>query len=66
MALEDLLNNKLRLTPKQNKVPKDMQNLIHYIKTGTLNLQVGYHRRIVSTGIREGYIDEDHNIIRED
>ena len=66
MALEDLLNNKLRLTPKQNKVPKDIKNLIHYIKTGTLNLQVGYHRRIVSIGIREGYIDEEHNILREE
>lgn len=66
MALEDLLNNKLRLTPKQNKVPKDMKNLIHYIKTGAINLQVGYHRRIVSIGIREGYIDKELNILREE
>jgi hypothetical protein len=66
MALEDLLNNKLRLIPKQTKVPKDIKNLIHYIKTGTLNLQVGYHRRIVSIGIREGYIDEKLNILREE
>jgi hypothetical protein len=66
MALEDLLNNKLRLTPKQNKVSKDMKNLIHYIKTGTLNVQNPYHRMIIGKGKRDGYIDDELNIIREE
>ena len=66
MALEDLLNNKLRLTPKQNRVSKDIQNLLRFIKTGTLNLQVGYHRRILSVGLREGYVDENYNILKEE
>ena len=66
MALEDLLNNKLRLLIKKKKSNKDMTNLISYIKAGTLNLQIAYHRKIFSIGIREGYIDEELNIIREE
>jgi hypothetical protein len=66
MALEDILNNKLRLLPKQNKVHKDIKNLIHFIKAGTINVQNPYHRMIIGKGIREGYIDNDLNIIREE
>jgi hypothetical protein len=65
MALEDILNNKLRLTPKKSKSQNNFKNLIKLIKSGTLNRQNPYHRSIISMGIREGYIDNELNILKE-
>jgi hypothetical protein len=63
MNIIDKINNPMKLHKK--KTPVSAKKVIHLIRTGDYNPSNMIHKRMFNYALRNGYVDEDLNILKE-